>query len=493
MSDSFNSPPSSTLNAGGSQLGTELMSLLIANDIQPGDSPSYQICKTIYLYHPLGAKMVEAPLNIAQSQAREIDVPGHPERVARAFLDEWKRLHTDVLIFNTARTARIYGISSVVVGAVDKPTNAPLTPKELAGEQLFFNVLDPLNTAGSLVLNQNPNSPDFQAATTVVTGGQTYHRSRVCIIMNEQPIYIAYTSSSFGFVGRSVYQRALFPLKSFINTMIADDMIARKLGLLIAKMEAPSSVIDKMMTGLLGMKRALLQQAQTDNVLGIGKEEDIATLNMMNVDGAGTYSRNDILKNCATAADMPAVLLENETLVQGFGEGREDAKRIAEYADRVREWMQPLYDFFDGIVQQRAWNRDFFASMQQDDPETYGNMRYEAALSKWRAAFTATWPSLLREPESERVKVDDTRLRATIALMQVMVPMLDPTNKATFFSFVEDAINSAEMLFPGKLTLDVEALADFTPPTPGMNGESGDQGGGLAQPKPPAFRMKAAA
>jgi len=33
-----------------------------------------------------------------------------------------------------------------------------------------------------------------------------------------------YTQAAFGFVGRSVYQRPLYPLKSFVQTMITDDL-----------------------------------------------------------------------------------------------------------------------------------------------------------------------------------------------------------------------------------------------------------------------------
>ena len=41
--------------------------------------------------------------------------------------------------------------------------------------------------------------------------GQQYHPSRARICLNEMPVYLGYTNSAFGYVGRSVYQRALFP------------------------------------------------------------------------------------------------------------------------------------------------------------------------------------------------------------------------------------------------------------------------------------------
>src|SRR6185503_5172640 len=135
---------------------------------------------------------------------------------------------------------------------------------------------------GSLVLNQDPNSPDFQKHAAIAVAGQPYHRSRSVTLMNEKPIYISYTTSGFGFVGRSVYQRALFPLKSFIQTMITDDMVTRKAGLLVAKMKQPGSIADNLMAKALGIKRNLLKEASMNNVINIGPDDAIETLDMQN-------------------------------------------------------------------------------------------------------------------------------------------------------------------------------------------------------------------
>ena len=64
-----------------------------------------------------------------------------------------------------------------------------------------FNCFDPLNTAGSLVLNQNPNEIDFQKVKGIIVNGRAYHRTRTVVIMNEDPIYISFTGSAFGVIG----------------------------------------------------------------------------------------------------------------------------------------------------------------------------------------------------------------------------------------------------------------------------------------------------
>jgi hypothetical protein len=452
---------SSEISVEPSVLGNELLSILMAPNIQPGSDPSYQLCKTIYLYHPLGQKMAESPINMAQSQARELTIQDAPEEVVQAFSKEWEKIGANGLIHNTMRLSRVYGISSLVVGCEEEKSDQPLQLEKIWSQALWFNVLDPLNTAGSLVLSQIPTAEDFTKPVVVRASGQVFHRSRYQVVMNENPIYLAYTTSAFGFVGRSVYQRALFPLKSFIRSMVADDMIATKLGLLIAKMKMPGSVLDKIMAKIAGLKRALLKQAQTGQVLSIDVEEEIETLNMQNVDGAGTFARGNILKNVATAADMPAKLLENETMVEGFGEGTEDAKTIARYIELIRMKMQPLYAFFDNLVQYRAWNPEFYKRMQNLHPTLYGDREYEDVFSEWRTNFAAEWPSLLIEPESEEVKVEQTKYEAIVAAAQTMLPELDPENKARLMQWVTDNLNENKMLFPHALELDLDELRDF--------------------------------
>jgi hypothetical protein len=498
MSDTV-SGVGAAISVNGSAIGPALMSILTGDDIMPGSDVSYQLCKLIYLYHPLGAKMVEAPINLAQSQQRDISVPGAPDRIAETFKKEWRATKVDKLIFNTVKQSRIYGIASVVLGIEGRASETPLKPETLATDSIFFNVLDPLNTAGSMMLDQDPNSPNYQKSTQVTTAGETYHRSRVCVVMCEEPIYIAYTSSAFGYVGRSVYQRALFPLKSFLQSMVTDDMISRKAGLLVAKMQSPSSVINRAMTSMFGAKRAMLQEARTDNVLSIGLEEEITTLNMQNIDGSGTFARTNILKNIATAANMPAILLENETLVEGFGEGKEDSKWLAQYAHRFREEMEPIYDFFDGIVQHRAWNQEFYQQIQQEYPQQYGGVKYDAALSQWQNAFKATWPSLIEEPDSEKVEVDDVRLKAALATYQLLTATgIDPENKARLTDWLIDAVNQSDLLFSSTLSLDTDALAEHAEEQEKLQQDTmmmGGPGAGEGESKmaagvrPPSFKL----
>lgn len=457
----------SEININGSTLSSSLKDLLMCDGIDPGTDPSYQICKTIYLYHPLGGKMVDRPLKMALSQPRNISIPGSPESMVKeAFEREWLALGANDHILNTMRLSRIYGVSSIVYGAEGVPTDRPIDPKTLPNLKLYFNVLDPLNTAGSLVLNQDPNAPDFLKHSAITVAGQPYHRSRACVMMNEEPIYIGYTSSAFGYVGRSVYQRALFPLKSFIQSMITDDMVTRKAGVLIAKIKAPGSIVDRTMAAMSGFKRSILKDSKTDNVISIDPTEDIETLNMQNADTAMTTARKNILENIAAAGDMPAKILNSESFAEGFGEGTEDAKDIVRYVQGVRGDMAPLFEFFDRIVKYRAWSPEFYKTVQAEFPEEYKAVGYAQAFYAWSNAFKAEWPNLIEEPDSEKAKSEDVKLKSIIAMIEVLLPNMDSDNRAILIDWAASNFNECETLLQHPLVLDIDALRDFVPPEP---------------------------
>jgi hypothetical protein len=277
-------------------------------------------------------------------------------------------------------------------------------------------------------------------------------------MLNESPIYISFTQSAFGFVGRSVYQRALYPMRSFIQTMIADDMVARKAAVLVAKMKQAGSVVNNAMLKMFGIKRSIVKEAENGNVIGISPDEDVVSLNFQNLDGPMGLVRENIIKNIASASRMPAKLLTEETFAEGFGEGSEDAKAVAHYIDGMRDEMKPLFDFFDKVCQHRAWNPEFYKTIQRDYPE-YAKKTYEQAFYEWKNSFEAKWPSLLKEPDSELVKVDEVKLKAVISWVTTLLPILDPENKARVIEWATDNFNALQFLFDSPLVLDYEAIA----------------------------------
>lgn len=450
----------------GSELGNALTEMLMAPEIVPGDQPSYEVCKTLWLYHPLGKKMVESPIEMAQCQEREISVPDGPEdRCVAAFRKEWESIGADDKILNVMATARAYGIASIALMAEGIPANQPIDPKTYWRLPLSFNNLDPLNTAGSLVLNQDPNSIDFQKVVGVSVGGVPYHRSRTVTMMHERPVYIAYTGSAFGFVGRSVFQRALFPLKSFLQTMVTDDLVAKKAGVFVVMLSVAGAIINQAMQNFAGLKRLFVKQSTNGNVISLGKDEKIETMDMTNVAQAMGQARTDILENIATGVDMPAIILKQETFAEGFGEGTEDSKLVAGFINSYREDIEPAYAFLEPITMRRAWTPEFYSAVQNEFPE-YADVTFDAAFYQWQNSFKSEWPNYLQEPDSEKVKTDDVKLKAALAAVEVLAPELDPENKARLIEWFSDTINENKMMFQNPLILDIDALMAYEPPDP---------------------------
>lgn len=456
----------------------ELITLLDSDDIQPGMSAGYQTCKTIYLFHPLGGKMVDRPIKMAMNETRTVHISqayGIEQRLRDAFEREWKALGADKHIANAARISRIYGVSAIAMLVDNQEPSSAVDYRTLYKHNVTFNILDPLNTAGSIVLNQDPNAQDFQKVDGIRVAGKPYHKSRCVVQQNEDPIYLAYNSAAFGFTGRSVYQRALFPLKSFIQTMRTDDMVSVKGGLLVTKIQGPSSVVNNMMQKLSGIKRMMLKRGKTGEVLQIGANDSIESIDLSNLEKPLDSSRNHILENIAAAADMPAIILNSETFAQGFGEGTEDARSVAVYIDNIREWLEPLYDYFIRICQYRAWSIEFFNSLRADFPELKNT--YSLYFSSWINNFEYRWPSSLKEPESEKVKVDEIRFKAIVSMLEVLLPQvnMDDENRALLIEWAQTNANANESLFPQRLDLDIDSLKANRPQQP--QGE--EPGGGM--------------
>ena len=456
------------ISVNSSNLPSQLMQLLNADAIEPGTPAGYELCKIIFEYHPLSAKIIEKPIVLALSKPRVITVDMQPkEMLIKAFMDEWHNLDVTNIIRDVTFLKRTYGVAAVVFGAEGIPTDQPIDPWMLPDLNIYINKLDPLNLAGSTVTNQNPNAPDFQQPKAFITAaGQPYHPSRSCIVFNNTPIYLAFQSSGFGFTGRSVFQRALYPLKSFVQSMITDDMVTTKAGLLIIKQKAAGSIVNRLMQQASGIKRGYLQQGTTGNVLSIDVDEDIESIDLNNTDTAMTTARDNIIANIAAATDTPALLLKDEAFTNAFAEGTEDSKAIAQYVTGIRNDMRSLFDFFDKIVMHRAWNKQFFEAVQNKYPDIYANKTYEETFYLWKDAFKPSWENLIEETPSEKVKIEKVKLEGMTEMLRTLLPVINPENRALAIQWAQDNLAEMPEMFKSTMQLDIDEIAEYEPPVP---------------------------
>ena len=451
-----------TISVGGAPIGSQLTQLLQTQEIVPGSEPGYQLCKTILLYHPLGKILARAPITRAQTKPRDLSCSVLGEkRILEQFNNEWNVTGlkgATVLLHQLCSLSRTYGIATIGVGEHGKDSSTPLDHARIADANLFFNVWDPLNTSGSLVFNQDPNSPNFMKATNpLYVQGKLWHPSRVFIKLNDDPIYIEWTNSAYGFVGQSVYQAGLYPLKTFVNSMVTDDMVVKKVGLLVAMMESAGSAIDNLIMMMFGWKRGQLKDAVGGQVISIGVKEKIESLNLQNLEAPFKTARDNVIQNIASAVGMPASIISHEAFNKGMAEGSEDAKKEAAYLDYVRQDMNPAYAFMDRIVMRKAWTKEFYEALQSDYPDLR-KKPFVTWLHECMGAFKASWPNLLVEPDSEKSKTQDVKMKAAIATMEVAIPNLDPVNLANAWEWFAANVNENPDLFAGKLVIDADEL-----------------------------------
>jgi Uncharacterized protein conserved in bacteria len=237
-------------------LSSELMQILDSDAIKPGTDVGYNTCKLLWQFHPLGGKLVEKPINMAMCKPRSYNVETDPdERVVRQFREVWERMGLNEKIKNLFYVSRCYGAAAIGVGTDGVTCKEPLPTFGLREEDVYINVWDPLNASGSMVTDQNPNSRFFQQANaTLKIASKSWHPSRTLKIFNGTPIYLEYQNSTFGFTGRSVFQRVLYPMKSYIGTMVANNLVAKKAGVLVAKTEQNGSVASNLMAAATGKK-----------------------------------------------------------------------------------------------------------------------------------------------------------------------------------------------------------------------------------------------
>ncbi|MFW0766703.1 anti-CBASS protein Acb1 family protein [Trabulsiella odontotermitis] len=448
-----------------SNISSELTKILESEGIQPGTDVSYELCKLLWQFHPLGGKLVEKPIEMAMCKPRQYNVDTDPDdRVITQFRDTWERMGINAKIKNFFFVSRAYGAAAIGVGTLGTSCASPLPDFGLQEDDIYINVWDPLNAAGSMVTDQNPNSPFFQMPKkTLKINGKNWHPSRTLKVFNGTPIYLEYQNSAFGFTGRSVFQRVLFPLKSYIGTMESNDLVSQKAGVLVAKIEQKGSVV----SGLMGMaakaKRGIVKIARNGGVISITPQEDIESLNLQNIDKALNAARDNIISDIATGSDVPAILLKEEAFSKGWSEGSEDSKAISQYIDGVRQTIEPVMDFCEKLVMYVAWNEDFFNALKNDYPSIIEG-DYQTTFRQWKREFTATWQELIDESPDKRRESDSKVVREAAGMYAMVAPQLDPENRAMLADWLSKVTNATETYGDSPIIIDMEALREYQPP-----------------------------
>ncbi|WP_176322383.1 hypothetical protein [Burkholderia vietnamiensis] len=442
-------PPDNCVDGFEPQRNTQLYNNLVNEVIEPGTGLSYQLAKQIYLEHPMGQRAVDNVINLAFSQERTIS--GIPEDAKKAFKSAWAAARADTAIKNCARHARIYGLGTLV---------------DLGGGT--FKIYDPLLTAGSMVGNiSEPLARDFLTPNDPVVRDFKFTPQNSVVAFNGTPIYLAYAQSAFGYTGRSVYYNMLPQLAAFLVSMEVDALVLKKSGVLVAKTKPVGAAANRMSHWWQRKKASDVKRSLNGNVLAIETDEDISTLNMANTADAMTTARNNVISNIATALDAPAVILQNDVLTNGFGEGKEDSKVIAQFVERYRNEIEHIFEFMIPRIQELAWTEEWYASFVMANP-AYASISFQSATNFWRNNFEYKWPNYLTEPDKEKREGQERIFNAYKALYETLqAGVQNPERRRALAQSLIDLTNNDDMaqLFPQQVPVEF-GEEDFANPAP---------------------------
>jgi hypothetical protein len=431
---------------------------------RPGAVPYYEQCKQIYAYHVLGKVVVDKIIDLALSQERIISIDDDSESaIIKIFNETWDKLNATSMIAQVLSLSRIYGAGALVLDAGNgEETDQPIDYAGLAKQDIKFKAFDPLIISGSLSTYQDPLDPDFQGVPFLVAQGKIFHHTRSFTVMNESPIYLQWTTSAFGYTGRSVYQRALYPMKTYLMSMTTDNYVLKKAGMEIFTSEnVTGSLVDQQVLNNKKNTALSLKYAEQDNVAALSTGQTLTSFDLMNIEGPTKNARSNALKDIASATNQAAALINQETLTSGFGEGSEDAKMIEAEVDKYRKFIKPIFKYVSEIVMYKAWSAEFYESLQNTNPEYVGTP-YEVQFHQWMDGFDAKWPSFQREPDSDKIKVDEVQLKNTREIFDVLIPRVGPKNKRRLIQWVESVVNSCQVISKSTpLELDPDELEEF--------------------------------
>lgn len=388
-------------------------------EILDADDISYQLIQKILLDCPFGMLLAGSGIQKALSVGRTINGQAIPEMAIKRLEKTMLKEGQNKIIVDTMINAYSFGFSTLVLGQYDQETTSPLDYRTLADNKPFFNCVDPLNTSGSGIYNQDPLHRNFKQAPEIVTvRGVPFHSSRCFPIFNpfEPALFLGWNAASYSFAPASIFRRVLPYLQQYIRYDMAVDVMIDKMGVLVyAGGKGGRSVADQQMQSVVGWMIEKIKSAMSGNVIKINEGETVSSIDLAHLSQTSTTTREIIVKNIALNSSdaYPDSELLSQLLGGGLHNGAQDKSKIDEWVKLHQNAAEPLFDFTDSIMMQLAW-RDpaWYAEFQKNTPD-YKNVSQDRAIAMWTKAFEYEWNSAT--PETDEQKIAKAKSKAEIA------------------------------------------------------------------------------
>ena len=73
---------------------------------------------------------------------------------------------------------------------------------------------------------------------------------------------------------------------------------------------------------------------------------------------------------------------------------------------------------------------------------------------------------MIEETPSELVKTEEVKLKGITEILKTILPVINPENRALAIQWAQDNLSEMPDMFKSSMHLDIEAIAEYEPPTP---------------------------
>lgn len=410
---------------------------------------TYQECKSIYRYWPLGKRIASQLPNFAMSAPREIIVKDAPVDVIEQFNKTADSVNLDKQIRKCSIYARIYGLAAMYIACENVNADKNLTQKDVISNRIAFNILDPLNIS-SVNVDQDASSMFYQKVKHITINGNINVGSRrATVVFNDIPLYLKFNPSTFSFSGASVYQNMTGLIKSWNRAIISLERMSTKAGSIIVKGKDRSHTSGVSM-GAISKNLSLIRDMQNDGIANIG-EGEVEFFQLTGMQDIDTLVNSLNTALMMALSDTPSAILLDKNLSNGFNDGSEDMKAIIMAVDNFRKLvLSPLYDFADPFVMYKAWDDEFVERIKEEYPSDYRGMSNVEIVQSWVEGFSFEWGNLYPEPEKDKIETNSAKLDLLAKAKELGANLKD----------VQEELNSLD-IFGNDMELSEQNIEDF--------------------------------
>lgn len=394
---------------------------------------SYEECRDIYRYWPLGKRIASALPNFAMSAQRKFVVKDAPDEVNSKLAEVANELNIDEIVKRCAVYARIYGLASIYV-AHKRDSKQPLSYKDVQQEGFTLNVLDPLSMGGSIQIDNDSLSPTFGKPISVSIRGKAVNPNRICVVYNDIPLFYKFNPSSFAFSGPSIYQNMTLLIRAWNRGIIALQRLATKAAAMVKTTKETANV-----TGFniraVQQNLEMIRSIENDGIASIRSGDTLEFFALTGVQEVDVIIQQINTGLMMALSDTPSGILLDKNLSVGLNDGSEDMKAILMAVDNFRfHVLKPLYLFIDKYLCYKAFTPEFIMSIIEQYPDLYRNKQANTVLTEWMQNYSFEWGELYPQNENEKA---DTQSKVLDNLLKIK-------EMGAEVSCLEDAINQLQ-------------------------------------------------